>query len=97
MGGPFPTVRDLAEDAGVNRNTMQRAMAELEADGFLITNRTAGRVVTSDEKLIEAMKRKLAEQNVGKFIGEMAAIGYSAEDVIEMIHKKEEEKGVNNK
>lgn len=97
MGGPFPTVRDLAEDAGVNRNTMQRAMAELEADGFLITNRTAGRVVTSDEKLIEAMKRKLAEQNVEKFIGEMAAIGYSAEDVIEMIHKKEEEKGVNNK
>lgn len=97
MGGPFPTVRDLAEDAGVNRNTMQRAMADLEADGFLITNRTAGRVVTSDEKLIEAMKRKLAEQNVEKFIGEMAAIGYSAEDVIEMIHKKEEEKGVNNK
>ena len=43
------------------------------------------------------MKRKLAEQNVEKFIGEMAAIGYSAKDVIEMIHKKEEEKGVNNK
>lgn len=97
MGGSFPTVRDLAEDAGVNRNTMQRAMAELESDGFLITNRTAGRVVTSDEKLVEAMKRKLAEQNVEKFIGEMASIGYSAEDVIEMIQKKEEEKGVNNK
>lgn len=96
MGGPFPTVRDLAEDAGVNRNTMQRAMADLEADGFLITNRTAGRVVTTDEKLIGEMKQKLAEQNVEKFIGEMAAIGYTAEDVIEMIQKKEE-KGVNNK
>ena len=96
MGGPFPTVRDLAEDAGVNRNTMQRAMADLEADGFLITNRTAGRVVTTDEKLIGEMKRKHAEQNVEKFIGEMAAIGYTAEDVIEMI-KEKEEKGVKNK
>ena len=97
MGGPFPTVRDLAEDAGVNRNTMQRAMADLEADGFLITNRTAGRMVTSDEKLIESMRRKLAEQHVEKFMEEMAAIGYSAEDVIEMIQKKEEEKGVIDK
>ena len=96
MGGPFPTVRDLAEDAGVNRNTMQRAMADLEADGFLITNRTAGRVVTTDEKLIGEMKRKLAEQNVEKFIGEMASIGYTAGDVIEMI-KEKEEKGVKNK
>ena len=97
MGGPFPTVRDLAEDAGVNRNTMQRAIADLEADGFLITNRTAGRVVTTDEKLIGEMKQKLAEQNIKKFIEEMAAIGYSAGDVIEMIVKEEKEKGVNNK
>ena len=96
MGGPFPTVRDLAEDAGVNRNTMQRAMADLEADGFLITNRTAGRVVTTDENLIGEMKRMLAEQNVEKFIGEMAAIGYTAEDVVEMI-KEKEEKGDKNK
>lgn len=101
MGGPFPTVRDLAEDAGVNRNTMQRAMADLEAEGFLITNRTAGRVVTTDEELIGEMKQKLAEQNIKKFIEEMAAIGYSAEDVIEMIVKEEKEsdkeKGVINK
>ena len=101
LGGPFPTVRDLAEDAGVNRNTMQRAMADLEAEGFLITNRTAGRVVTTDEKLIGEMKQKLAEQNIKKFIEEMAAIGYSAEDVIEMIVKEEKEsdkeKGVINK
>lgn len=101
MGGSFPTVRDLAEDAGVNRNTMQRAMADLEAEGFLITNRTAGRVVTTDEELIGEMKQKLAEQNIKKFIEEMAAIGYSAEDVIEMIVKEEKEsdkeKGVINK
>ena len=48
MGGSFPTVRELAEEAGVNRNTMQRALGELENDGFVITNRTAGRTVTTD-------------------------------------------------
>ena len=60
-GSAFPTVRELASDAGVNRNTMQRAMAELESEGLLITNRTAGRTVTTDLSLIEQMQGALAE------------------------------------
>ena len=60
QGEAFPTVRQLAQDAGVNRNTMQRAMSELEAEGLLITNRTAGRTVTTDRNLIEGVKRRLA-------------------------------------
>lgn len=93
MGSSFPTVRELAEDAGVNRNTMQRALSELEHDGFVITNRTAGRTVTADEGLVAAMKEKIAMKNIEKFIREMEAIGYSAEDVVKMI----EERGVENK
>lgn len=93
MGSSFPTVRELAEDAGVNRNTMQRALSELEHDGFVITNRTAGRTVTADEGLVAAMKEKIAMKNIEKFIREMEAIGYSAEDVVKMI----EERGGENK
>ena len=93
MGGAFPTVRELAEDAGVNRNTMQRALSELENDGFVITNRTDGRTVTTDEELVKSMKEKIAKQNIEKFILEMAAIGYSEEEVIKMIN----ERGVENK
>lgn len=93
MGGAFPTVRELAEDAGVNRNTMHRALSELENDGFVITNRTAGRTVTTDEELVKSMKEKIAKQNIEKFILEMAAIGYSEEEVIKMIN----ERGVENK
>ena len=93
MGGAFPTVRELAEDAGVNRNTMQRALSELENDGFVITNRTAGRTVTTDEELVKSMKEKIAKQNIEKLILEMAAIGYSEEEVIKMIN----ERGVENK
>lgn len=84
-GSAFPTVRDLAEDAGVNRNTMQRALSELEHDGFVITNRTAGRVVTSDERLISDFKEKIARQNVEKFIKEMEPLGYDRSEIVQII------------
>ncbi len=67
-GEPFPTVRQLAQEAGVNRNTMQRALADLESDGLLITYRTAGRTVTTDKALIDATKEKLAEQNISNYM-----------------------------
>ena len=91
MGGSFPTVRELAEDAGVNRNTMQRALSELEHDGFVTTNRTAGRTVTTDEGLVTTMKESIAKKSIEKFIKEMAAIGYSADDVVKMIKERGEE------
>ena len=92
MGGSFPTVRELAEDAGVNRNTMQRALSELEHDGFVITNRTAGRTVTTDEGLVARMKEQIAMQNIEKFIREMEAIGYDADDIVKMIQERAVEK-----
>ena len=88
MGGPFPTVRDLAEEAGVNRNTMQRALSELENEGLIITNRTAGRTVTSDEELIARTKEKLAKEILKKFFGEMEEIGYNEEDVIKLVNER---------
>ncbi|MBQ3611316.1 MAG: GntR family transcriptional regulator [Firmicutes bacterium] len=93
MGGPFPTVRDLAEEAGVNRNTMQRALSELESEGLVITNRTAGRTVTTDEELVAETKAAIAADNVGRFMDEMASLGFSAEEVIDIIKKK----GVENR
>lgn len=93
MGGAFPTVRELAEEAGVNRNTMQRALSELEHEGLVITNRTAGRIVTTDEGLVAQMKENIAKENVERFIEEMASIGYDADDIIAMIQKR----GVENK
>ena len=92
MGGSFPTVRELAEDAGVNRNTMQRALSELEHDGFVITNRTAGRTVTTDEGLVARMKEQIAMQNIEKFIREMEAFGYDADDIVKMIQERGVEK-----
>ena len=48
LGSRLPSVRELAAEAGVNPNTMQRAFAELEREGLVLTQRTAGRTVTED-------------------------------------------------
>ena len=47
-GERLPSVRDLAMEAGVNPNTMQRALTELERDGLVYSQRTSGRYVTED-------------------------------------------------
>lgn len=88
MGGNFPTVRDLAEEAGVNRNTMQRALSELENEGLVVTNRTAGRTVTEDGELIEMKRGLLALQLAGNFIEEMRELGIEKEEALEILRKK---------
>jgi len=87
MGGSFPTVRDLAEEAMVNRNTMQRALSELEDEGLVITNRTAGRTVTTDEKLIAKVRDALAENKITSFLREMEHLGYDIDKTLALIKK----------
>lgn len=87
-GGQFPTVRELAEDAKVNRNTMQRALSELEGDGLLVTNRTAGRMVTTDEALIRECKDEIAKGNLQRFFEEMQALGYDELDTFELMKQE---------
>lgn len=89
-GGPFPTVRELAEEAGVNRNTMQRALSELESEGLVITNRTAGRTVTTDGELILSIRDELADEIAGRFIGEMKSIGVGKKEAMAILEKKGE-------
>lgn len=88
-GASFPTVRELAEDAKVNRNTMQRALSELENEGLVITNRTVGRTVTEDESLIGRKKMEIAKECVESFIDEMNSMGYSVSDIIKIMKEKE--------
>lgn len=85
LGEDFPTVRALAHEAGVNRNTMQRALMELENMGLVLTNRTIGRIVTSDEALIEETKKSLAKKYVDDFLKEIGNLGYSREEIIDII------------
>ena len=76
-GGHLDSVRDLAAAAGVNPNTMQRALAQLETEGLVHTERTAGRYVTEDIALIEQLRADTARTLASDFLEKMRGIGYS--------------------
>ena len=63
-GSRMPAVRELAAEAGVNPNTMQRALAQLETDGLVITNRTSGRTVTEDGAVLSQIWMRLATEKI---------------------------------
>ena len=67
-GDKVPAVRELAAEAGVNPNTMQRALADLERQGLLYTNRTSGRYVTEDEEMITKIRERIAEERICAFL-----------------------------
>ena len=71
-GSKVPSVRDLAADAQVNPNTMQRALTELEREGLLIGGGTSGRTVTTNEEILKAAKERilheLAQECAEKFM-----------------------------
>ena len=87
-GARLPSVRELAEEARVNPNTMQRAMAELEAGGLLRTERTSGRFVTEDLQLLETEKQNLAARHIEAFLAHMAQLGYDKEAALAMVAEK---------
>jgi len=84
-GDKLPAVRDLAIEAAVNPNTMQRALTELEREGLVHAHRTSGRFVTEDESVVKKVKDSLAMELVGAFLEKMKAIGYSATEAAELI------------
>ena len=87
-GSRFPAVRELASEAGVNPNTMQRAMSQLEADGLIITNRTLGRTVTDKAEVLEAIRTQLAVERTEEYFTDMNALGYDRSDAVEMVRKE---------
>lgn len=89
-GEKMVPVREMAEDFGVNPNTMQRALSELEREKLLYTERTAGRFITGDEGLIMELRDALSDNEVNRFLEFMFKIGYQKEDIIEKIRGWEE-------
>ena len=86
-GERLPSVRDLAAEAGVNPNTMQRAMAQLEQDGLAVANRTAGRTVTEDAAVIQEARRARAMAAVAECLRVLADLGYAPEEAAEIIRE----------
>jgi len=92
-GSRLASVRELAEEAGVNPNTMQRALAELESTGVIFSQRTSGRFVTADLSVIKSLRLEEAERSVRTFVDEMRGLGLSAEEAEEMVRNYVESTG----
>ena len=86
-GAKLPSVRDLAEEAGVNPNTMQRALADLERDGLVYSKRTSGRYITEDNDMIDSVRKTIAEENINSFLDSMKKLGFTPEETLEVFKK----------
>lgn len=89
-GARLPSIRDLAQNAGVNPNTMQKALSELERTGLLFSQRTSGRFVTEELAMIEKTKTQLAAQQIREFLEKMQRIGFDRETTLKLIQQTEE-------
>ncbi len=84
-GDKLPSVRDMAQEFGVNPNTMQRAFSELERENLVFAERTSGRFITNDGEVIVELRNILAEKELEKFMEYMKKIGCTEDEVIEKI------------
>jgi DNA-binding transcriptional regulator YhcF (GntR family) len=90
-GSKLPSVRELAQEAAVNPNTMQKALSILEENGLLYTNRTSGRFITEDAKMIQQAKQKLAQDQISEFIEKMKSLGFDKTETLSIISTMLEE------
>ena len=91
-GDKLLAVRELAQEAKVNPNTMQKAMTELEREKLVFTVRTTGRYITEDTELITKTKKEFAASHVENYYMQMKALGFDKSEMIEMLSSYEEEK-----
>ncbi|MBR6770043.1 MAG: GntR family transcriptional regulator [Lachnospiraceae bacterium] len=84
-GERLPSVRELAAEASVNPNTMQKALVELERSGLIITQRTSGRIITEDKELIHQTRKQLAEGHIQYFLQHMEELGFSRKEILSHI------------
>ena len=94
-GGKLPSVRDMAAEASVNPNTMQRALSQLESDGLLYSQRTSGRFVTEDVKKIMQTKNDLAARLIDDFMESMNRLGFDKSQTMDLVSRVAKEEGQN--
>lgn len=90
-GEKLPSVRDFALEAGVNPNTMQRALTDLEREGLVFSMRTSGRFVTENAEMIREAKYRMAEEKAKEFLNSMKKIGCSAQEIVDLLKQMKEE------
>lgn len=86
-GDKLPSVRDLASEAAVNPNTMQKAFSELERTGLVYSVRTSGRYITEDTTMIEELKASLAKEKINEFLEQMQKLGFQNDEILSLMNQ----------
>ena len=86
-GDNLASVLELAMQYGVNPNTMQKALSELEWEKLLYTMRTAGRYVTEDAALIGVLREQLAQERIIGLLNELQQLGYQNVEILNLLQR----------
>ena len=86
-GDKLPSVRELAAEAAVYPNTMQKAMQELERNGLVFAPRTSGRFITEDRVMIQQLKEEMASAQIKELFQKMVQLGFQKEEMMNMIQR----------
>lgn len=96
MGEKLPSVREFADIAAVNPNTVQRALGDLEAIGLIDNQRTTGKFVTQEEKIIDMAREKRGKALAAEFVRSMAALGYDMKQTLALVSAASEKEDGKN-
>ena len=97
LGEKLPSVREFSGIFKVNPNTMQKALIELEEQKLIYTERTNGKFVTNDKKIVEKLKKEYAQNIVNKYFDDMKKIGIDKTDALNYLDRKEWFNAIRNK
>ncbi|MEE3496697.1 MAG: GntR family transcriptional regulator [Butyrivibrio sp.] len=86
-GDKLPSVRDLAAEAGVNPNTMQKALSDFESTGLVHSERTSGRFITNDDNLIKELRKSLVDVQIEEFFKNMGKLGFTGKEIIQLVEQ----------
>jgi len=89
-GERVAAVRDLAVEFGVNPNTMQRALSELEREKLMRTERTSGRFITEDDSVIQNLRLEMSMAETARYVENMTKLGYSAQEMQKQLKETNE-------
>lgn len=93
-GSRLPSVRDLSSEASVNPNTMQKALSELERTGLIFSQRTSGRFITEDIKMIEELKANYVKTQILLFYRNLKELGFTKEEIVHYMNVIDKEEGL---
>ena len=92
-GAKLEGVRELAVNAGVNPNTMQRALSDIEETGMIYTMRGDGRYVTDNAEKIAEVRNAYVAEKINNFLNSVNELGIDKKEILDAIRYEMEKRG----